>query len=580
MDNNTLYYVRSRHKGAKFGLSAWGPTSHFRTKINSVDSANIVSPVSGTTNLSSQQQFSIAAFQAGVAAVSIPQISNGEVIGYVSANRSRTLESTEWQLSKVSDFSVIDKTTTTLAGIVDWLVTGLLENTSYYLRVRQVINYIQPVSADGAGVVTYNTTQLTTNWTASSVYATKTQFIPNTPTFSSPTDGVTGLYKSLTLETSAFHSDSGSAHQSSDWEISTDSGFSTVAFSQYNSTTALTSATFSALSAGTTYYARVRYRDALGRVSAYSAPVSFSTLASFAPAQPTITNITNGVSKLGTSWYPVTSSAFSGKGTDTHASSTWQFSTTSTFNAGTITSSVTNSTTDKTTFTPVGLLNDTVYYARVMHRGADGLDSPWSPVVSFSITSNSVSYTTNGTFNYTVPAGVTQATLDGLGGGGGGGGGNPLAGSGKGGGGGASGKSASLTIPVVAGDVISVTIGARAVRGLYGGNNGGTGAAVVFKKNGTTVLTVAGGAGGTISGAGQASGNSVAGVWTGTYKGGNGGGNPNGGAVGAGSTVLNGSGAAGGQGQGGGGAAAYDSASSAATYGGYGGFGKGTITVS
>lgn len=572
MDNNTIYYVRARHKGAKFGLSEWGPTSHFKTKLGQDEPSAVISPASGTVDLLSHQTFSIAVFDAATATVQVPKIENGSVTGYVAASKHRELVNTEWQLSKTNDFAVIEQSGATLTGVVDWAVTGLLENTSYYLRVRQTIDYIQPESADAANVITYNTTRGVTGWSQSSIYATLTAFLPNVPYITVPTQGLSTLYKSLSLSASAFVTDGAAAHASTDWEVSTDSGFSTIVFSLYASTSSKTTASFSGLQANTTYYARVRYRDAVGQVSGYSPVVSFSTLTSFTPSQPTITNITNGVSKLGTSWFPVTSSAFSGKGTDTHASSTWQFSTTAAFDAGTITSSVTNSTTDKTTFTPVGLLNDVVYYARVMHRGADGLDSVWSPVVNFTITSNAIAYTTAGTYSYTIPDGITSADLDGQGTGGNGGGGQSRS---RGGAGGASGQRLSTTISVVAGDVITTTIGARAARTVTSGGNGGD---TIFKKNGVVVLTVPGGAGGTRTVAGVGVGNGVSGLTSTGYAGGNGGNSASGGVGGTGASSINTNGNDGTIGAGGQGGSYFRYGDS--TYGGYGGYGKATITVS
>lgn len=102
------------------------------------------------------------------------------------------------------------------------------------------------------------------------------------PTNTSPTTGAADQSgPTLALTASAFEwvglTDT---HASSDWELATDSGFTTIVDSSYADTTNKTTWTADVV-ISSTYYWRVRYIGASGRVSAWSAPTSFSTKANF-----------------------------------------------------------------------------------------------------------------------------------------------------------------------------------------------------------------------------------------------------------------------------------------------------------
>lgn len=131
-----------------------------------------------------------------------------------------------------------------------------------------------------------------------------------------------------------------------------------------------------------------------------------------------------------------------------------------------------------------------------------------------AVLARSVRYDTAGVYTMTVPDGANFFYIDAGGGGGGGGGAGGgwnvdhitneeyLAGGG-GGGGGVAQTVSGFALPVVPGDVIEVTVGAKGLGGIGGvapGNNaatGGTGGATIVKLNGAVVLTLAGGIGGT-----------------------------------------------------------------------------------
>lgn len=81
------------------------------------------------------------------------------------------------------------------------------------------------------------------------------------------------------FESTAFQTDSSTpdTHQASSWQIATDAGFTTITHEALNSTNSLNSWTVSTLSAGYTYYVRVRHTGATLGASEWSSVVSFTT---------------------------------------------------------------------------------------------------------------------------------------------------------------------------------------------------------------------------------------------------------------------------------------------------------------
>lgn len=98
--------------------------------------------------------------------------------------------------------------------------------------------------------------------------------------------------------------------------------------------------------------------------------------------RPTILTPSNGATNQSSS-VTFDSSAFNANGwNDTHQSSDWQLSTSSTFNP--LVTSVTASTTNKTSWTVSGLLVNSIYYVRVRHKGTNYNYSDWSLSTSFT----------------------------------------------------------------------------------------------------------------------------------------------------------------------------------------------------
>lgn len=119
----------------------------------------------------------------------------------------------------------------------------------------------------------------------------QTAILADTPTNSSPTDEATDVSVNPSLESSAFSSDAEVTHKASQWQIATDSGFSSVVWDSGTSTTNKTSCivnatngTFAGALEGETalgtdiaYYFRVRHQDSDDIWSEYSTGTSFTT---------------------------------------------------------------------------------------------------------------------------------------------------------------------------------------------------------------------------------------------------------------------------------------------------------------
>jgi MBG domain (YGX type)/Cadherin-like beta sandwich domain len=173
--------------------------------------------------------------------------------------------------------------------------------------------------------------------------------------------------------------------------------------------------------------------------------------------------------------------------------------------------------------------------------------------------------------SWTVPSGVTSATITCYGAGGGSGGAVANSSDNASGGGGG-GATATSTLSVSGGQVYTVTVGAGGTAGANTGTNGGTGGTTTFTGTGGTVTAAGGSGGGGVTVASGSSGVGTAGVGAAAGTGGFAGGNGTTGLA----TTANEVGGAGGGGAGNAGAGGNgtQTAANANTTGGSGGIGS------
>lgn len=193
-----------------------------------------------------------------------------------------------------------------------------------------------------------------------------------TPTITAPAQGATNVNLAPTLTASAFATAPAGAdtHQSSQWQISTSSAFTTNVFDSGVTTVNKTSISIPAgtLAMGTLYYARVRFTGPIIGTSAWSTPtLTFTTTTQYV-ATPTLTMsdtviaVTETPTLIGTAFTAV-------NGTDTHAATDWQVVKVS--DGSVVWQSVGNTANKTTIKVPAGLLLvNTNYRARVRYAGA------------------------------------------------------------------------------------------------------------------------------------------------------------------------------------------------------------------
>lgn len=203
----------------------------------------------------------------------------------------------------------------------------------------------------------------------------------STPALTSPAAGST-VSQTATLASSAFATApvNVDSHASSDWQVASNAGFTSLVHQSLDDTVNKTAYTLptGALAASSTYYARVRHRASALGVSQWSAGVQFNTVApSGSVNAPTITTpAANGAAHNQAS--PFGSSAFATTGSgDTHQASDWQLATDSGFSN--VIDQTLGDTLNKTGWTSLAALTaGATYYLRARHRGTTFGYSPWS----------------------------------------------------------------------------------------------------------------------------------------------------------------------------------------------------------
>lgn len=190
-----------------------------------------------------------------------------------------------------------------------------------------------------------------------------------TPVITSPLEDAVSVNVSPTLSATAFATAPAGAttHQTSQWQVSTDSSFTTIVFDSGVTTVNKTSIIVPALALSTLHYARVRYTGVTLGTSNWSTTRTFTTTNQYI-ATPVVSVVGSSTAVGGTPTF--TGSAFSPvNGIDTHSASDWVIIKVS---DGSVVYQSVGNTTDKTSITiPSGLLQvSTDYQIKLRYAGA------------------------------------------------------------------------------------------------------------------------------------------------------------------------------------------------------------------
>jgi len=200
------------------------------------------------------------------------------VNGFVVTGNSLVVSSSQYSITGIEDKQHVS---TTYQIATDNTFTNLIYDST---TATPTTTKIIPINTNGSFVlrIRYNSNNWTSEW--SDIVNFSRNYIPGILTPSILTDG--GVNR--LLESSAFGTDPGfvGAHDSSDWEVALDSGFTSVILSAYSDSIQKTSLNISNLLTGTQYYARVRYRSG-ATVSSWSNPYGFITQVYLPPPELT-----------------------------------------------------------------------------------------------------------------------------------------------------------------------------------------------------------------------------------------------------------------------------------------------------
>lgn len=240
------YFVRTRHKASNTNSSEWSNSVDFLISVPVPVKPSVTNPAPAQTGVSVSPSFASSAFT-----------------GLVDASSHA---SSDWQLATDAGFTnVVRNATTDAVNRTTWSVTGLANEVSYFIRVRHR-------SSNGK----------VSPWSDTVTFTTVAIPVAIKPTITSPANGQSDVSLAPSFATNAFGAlADGSTHASSDWQLATDLGFSSVVRSANSDTVNRTSWSVTGLSNGVTYFARARHRSSNGTVSPWSDTISFSTVNTF-----------------------------------------------------------------------------------------------------------------------------------------------------------------------------------------------------------------------------------------------------------------------------------------------------------
>lgn len=244
------------------------------------------------------------------------------------------------------------------------------------------------------------------------------------PTITAPADGATGIASDTpTITGDAYYSLYGVTQASMDLEIATDVLFNAVVYSGQETGTATAHIVEAGhLAVDTAYFARLRYTDTEGAVSAWSEVVGFSTGATFQYViVPTITTPAEGALKVALT-PTIQTSQFASMGlADTHAATHYQIAADVTFADIVYDSGDSADLTMHVVPTASALDRLVTYALRVRHKGATIGYSGWSATRTFTTINAAdapaVTSPANGATGVTLPVTITTSAFSFPGGG-------------------------------------------------------------------------------------------------------------------------------------------------------------------
>lgn len=369
------YYARVKYKSGSYASEFSAVVSFSIKQQPAISNINIISPSSGFSLAVSNTLNIVASDFTGV----------GGAVFTMST----------FQVASDSSFSNI-VWSTSKSGPATTSVTvpanSLTANMTLYVRVGYY-------SSDGdirkwSNSVTIQTTAGTTD------------AVVNTPIITSPQNNAQlNASQVNNLISSAFSATGGLQMTTHHWQISTDSGFSSLTFNQESAANGSTTMTLPAnqLAAGTTYYARVRHWGNVNNgnpvVSSWSGTVTFTTTAAvYSIVKPTIISPSNGAAIPVNTTVTLEASIFNATSGVTCIHSQWQFGSNADFTGTTSSVQVNTGQLNKYPMTPT-VPSTSMKYVRMNYVGivnnnlTQTVTSEWSAPIGYTVTSGTVTIT-------------------------------------------------------------------------------------------------------------------------------------------------------------------------------------------
>ncbi|HYD65729.1 hypothetical protein [Azospirillum sp.] len=205
------------------------------------------------------------------------------------------------------------------------------------------------------------------------------------PAVVAPAAGAVSVGETPTITGTAYRSLYGIAQADAQFQVSTRDDFATLVLDELaGSGVVAHTVSAGALSTDTVYFCRLRYKDADGNWSAWSAPAGFTTSDVFTYIRRPL-NVAPAAGATGVAVTPTLQSSPFGVagGADAHAKSQWRVATDAGFTAVVYDSGEVADLTNHAVPTPLSTV--TTYYFSVRHKGAALGWSEWSTATPFTV---------------------------------------------------------------------------------------------------------------------------------------------------------------------------------------------------